>query len=322
MRRFSFLISALVFSLYLPNNLAWAGGGLSKASSSYSPSLVLRLFTAQSGDPVRQPKNWRSSDEVSNSLGLESLNCSGSGQFSKGELTFLIQEKFRNKKVTVIDLRQESHAFLNGNAVAWIGIYDEANRDKALNEIEQEEVKKIHKLKSQDRVDVYWVLDKKEKPDPSSWKTEKISMTPISVQTEKELLEEMDVGYFRIAGPDYKRPKDTDVDRFVSFVKTLPENRWLHFHCAAGMGRTTTFMAMYDIMRNFSRAGIADIVNRQRDLGGIDLIGKAKKANKNRNDWAVERGLFIQKFYKYSQEEGPNSFETPWSEWSKKPVGR
>ena len=38
------------------------------------------------------------------------------------------------------------------------------------------------------------------------------------------------------------------VDYFIDFVENQPENTWLHFHCKAGAGRTTTFMIMKYIL--------------------------------------------------------------------------
>ena len=46
---------------------------------------------------------------------------------------------------------------------------------------------------------------------------------------------------------------------------------WLHFHCLAGYGRTATFMAIYDMMKN-PDVGLSDIVYRQSMTGGENLL--------------------------------------------------
>ena len=51
--------------------------------------------------------------------GLESLRISGSSQFSPGELTALLAKL--PGRVTLVDLRRESHGFYGDAAVSWHG---------------------------------------------------------------------------------------------------------------------------------------------------------------------------------------------------------
>ena len=50
---------------------------------------------------------------------------------------------------------------------------------------------------------------------------------------------------------------------FVQLVNSELKDNWLHFHCKQGIGRTTTFMIMYDIMKNAKEVSLDDIVKRQ-----------------------------------------------------------
>lgn len=80
------------------------------------------------------------------------------------------------------------------------------------------------------------------------------------------------------------------VDYFINFVKNQPENTWLHFHCKARAGRTTTFMIMYDIIKNCNEVNLNDIIGRQIILSGI--------REKNAVDSYVgERYKFLNNFY-------------------------
>lgn len=84
-----------------------------------------------------------------------------------------------------------------------------------------------------------------------------------SVMSERQLVEQNGLYYYRIAATDHIWPSPENIDDFIAFIRTLPDHAWLHFHCQAGKGRTTIYMAMYDMMkiliyhwRIFSRANI------------------------------------------------------------------
>ena len=90
----------------------------------------------------------------------------------------------------------------------------------------------------------------------------------------------------------------------------MPKDSWLHFHCKEGIGRTTTFMIMYDIMKNYNNATLDEIIYRQLVLFGL--------TEKNFNSFlSKERLDFFTKFYQYVQEENTD-FKTSWSQWLNK----
>jgi Protein-tyrosine phosphatase. len=116
--------------------------------------------------------------------------------------------------------------------------------------------------------------------------------------------------YIRVTVTDTERPEDDMVDYFVKKVRKLPEDTWLHFHCKAGMGRTTTFMAMYDMMKNSKKVSLEDIMERQELLGGVKLlkpVGGKESESQKRSD-------FLRQFYQYTKENNDN-FKTSWSQW-------
>ena len=75
--------------------------------------------------------------------------------------------------------------------------------------------------------------------------------------------------YIRIPVTDGNLPTDDMVKYFIDFVSKLPNDTWLHFHCKEGIGRTTTFMIMYDIMKNYKDVSLDDIIKRQVVLSTI-----------------------------------------------------
>lgn len=83
-----------------------------------------------------------------------------------------------------------------------------------------------------------------------------------------------------------------------------------------GAGRTTTFMVMYDIMKNAHKLSLNDIVQRQALLGGNNILEISQSED---DAWkkkaAIERKHFIEKFYKYVHD--PEGFQsTSWRQWA------
>src|SRR5699024_5080889 len=71
-------------------------------------------------DSVNKEEN-----EGINLEGLKDLKSSGSGMISKKGL-IKIKQEIGDYPITVVDLRQESHGFVNGMAVSWFGKWNYA----------------------------------------------------------------------------------------------------------------------------------------------------------------------------------------------------
>jgi protein-tyrosine phosphatase len=248
------------------------------------------------------PKHFRKSTDkidndtkISNLYGLAELNMSGSSQFSENSLVFLKQSIGNNMPIIVVDLRQESHGFVNGIAVSWFGYKNKANEGLSKEDVLYDENIKLQSI-----------------PLGKPLTIDDEILIPVKVQNEAELVESQDMIYVRIPITDNGIPTNDMVDYFVQFVNSLPPNTWIHFHCKAGIGRTTTFMVMYDIMKNSKKVSLEDIVNRQFLLGGKNLL-KYEHHHKNH---ITSRSEFIKKFYEYSIQNNDN-FTTTWSQWLK-----
>jgi protein-tyrosine phosphatase len=159
------------------------------------------------------------------------------------------------------------------------------------------------------------------RPGEAIKKAETASATPQPViveqaSTERELVEANHAAYVRLTVTDHARPLNEEVDRFILAVRALPENGWAHFHCEAGRGRTTTFMVLYDMLRNAVRVPMEDIVRRQQLLGyDYDVLRPAAPG-----DWRApytdDRIAFVRAFYNYAHA-NPNGRPQLWSEWLK-----
>jgi len=257
------------------------------------------------------PKHFRKTNEsiniestkVPSLKGLSSLNASGSGQFPEGSLKLIKQAVGDTTPITVIDLRQEYHGFVNGMAVT---ISEGNNKEKKSLTIEQLLIDEKSKVQSISLGKPLTVTNKK-----------KITIIPEKVQNEEDLVKGEGMSYVRIPVIDGKKPTNEMVDYFIQFIKVLPEDTWLHFHCREGIGRTTIFMVMYDIMRNCKEVSLEDIISRQVLIGGKNLLEDTKKIEV----YAIKRSEFIEEFYKYCKENKDN-FETIWSQWFKQAHGQ
>lgn len=263
------------------------------------------------------PKNFRTTQDPfvtsdgpqPSREGYDQLKISGSSQFSENSLIKILEKLEHPKNLTIIDLREENHGFLDGAAVSWYGVKDWENVGKSLKHIEKEERRRLSTLMRQKKAIVATEIEKDPegnqlpKGTPLSWEIN-------SIATEKQIAAKHKVKYFRIPVTDHLQPSNENVDRFIAFVKHLPANHWLHFHCAAGIGRTSSFMVMYDMMKNAKKVSLKDILDRQMMIGGRDI---RKLSDSPWKAFAIQdRILFIEQFYDYCRNNQDN-FETTWS---------
>jgi len=256
----------------------------------------------------------RSYDKLPDTGGLGALNISGSAEFNNLNLPVIINT-IGTDDVIVVDLRQEAHGFVNGMSISWYGRYDWADLDLSREEVIALEKHKLDSLKKIKTITATHVLQKN-KPDDTFMKVKDSTFEAVTVLTEEELTKKYAVDYFRITATDHRKPTAWDVDLFLDFVSRLTSNYHLHFHCHAGDGRTTSFMAMYDMMRNAKFVSFDDIIERQYLIGGINL-SKDDDFPLYDKQYAVERTAFLKDFHSYCKN-NPDNFKTNYSAWLKK----
>jgi protein-tyrosine phosphatase len=262
------------------------------------------------------PDNFRTtSDELAgmSSLqkqGLDKLHAAGSQQFSEQGLKTALS-RLPTHSVIVVDLRRESHGLLNGSGISWYGPQNSANEAKSPSQIKVSETRLLTRLKKSHFKWVYKILEKTK--DNFIEKTKIEFVVVDNVKSEQQLVLESHLGYQRFYVEDFHAPRELDVTHFVTFARTVPENTWLYFHCKAGKGRTTTFMVMYDMMKNAKNIAFDDILARQKALGGTDLREMPDKKN-FKYKFAQNRLNFLKKFYDYAKQNNDN-FSTTWEQW-------
>jgi hypothetical protein len=302
------------------------------------PVVLLASDLAQKNQPVRPPdapvliwdidlkmanappRNWRTTDDPltpgtseapSAILGLRDLRASGSGEFTPEGLKLVLART--RGPVTVFDLRQETHVFVNDLPVSWYVPRDWVNVGRNQSEIEADEAARVAAFKRGSTIDVrpgHPVKHGNAKSVPPQ------QMTVERASIESDVVQPTGANYVRITITDHTRPLDDEADRFILAVRALPENAWAHFHCEAGLGRTTTFMVLYDMLRNANRVSLEDIVERQKILShGYDVLQPDEPGNW-KAPYAAERAKFIRAFFDYARA-NPNARPRLWSEWLK-----
>ena len=263
------------------------------------------------------PRNFRTTDdplkaskgETPATIGLNDLRASGSGEFTPEGLKLVLART--RGPVTVFDLRQETHIFVNGLPVSWYASRDWANVGRSQSAIEADEDSRVQSLKPGSEIDIR-PGEAVKKGNANSAEPQRVKVK--SASTERDVVRGAGTGYVRITVTDHARPLDDEVDRFILAVRALPQDGWAHFHCEAGRGRTTTFMALYDILRNATRVSLEDIVRRQKILGyDYDVLQRPGPG-----DWRApytnDRIAFVRAFYDYARA-NPNGRPRLWTEW-------
>lgn len=291
-------------------------------SSNYASETILNSLVAdqQGHNSNIIPNNFRTTNLSGNNhrnmpapdlTGLEELKAAASAQFSEGQLNEIIKRINPNdSKIIVVDLRNEFHAFINGDPVSFFSQRNNSfnwnktpeeiilSEEQLFNDLKEKTEININKLKK-DKVKVEYV-------DPKMVKIHEIKM-------EKDLVKKYGLDYARFFVRDHTQPPDRQIDDFVSFIRNLSPNTWLYFHCRGGVGRTTTFLAMYDIIANSDKVALEDIIQRQYYIGG-SLLSKLPANNSYKFNEHKVRLKFIKKFYEYVVD--PLGYrEKTWSSW-------
>lgn len=196
----------------------------------------------------------------------------------------------------VIDLRQESHGFLNDAAVSWHMEKNAANYGLGAADVEARE---RHQLAATLQTAVIAVpMGKADRLAIAAPFTSTIS----NWETERHLARSLGYGYKRFAATDMSWPEPQAIDDFVAFYRSLPqEHGWLFFHCQAGQGRTTTFMALYELLEQPDYSA-AEAAAHQKALGGADLVHAGYLPH-------------LEQFCTYAKQNRNQDFTQNWSQW-------
>ena len=239
--------------------------------------------------------------------GLDDLRISGSPQYTEKqfrELAERIRACAAGDPVYVIDLRQESHFFVNGMPVSVYRPDNTINRGLGLAEVEADEQAHMDEIR-RNGLTVYSY-------GSGSKKHNGTEIREVSCMTERELVESEGFRYLRLPATDHEWPAPELIDRFIEFVSQADmDHIWLHFHCLAGQGRTGVYMAIYDMMKNPGVA-VEDISLRQAMAGSTYILKYRKSGSDERK---IDRARKLLLMDTYLRENRADGYQTKWSEW-------
>ncbi|PAB38999.1 protein-tyrosine phosphatase family protein [Pseudomonas savastanoi] len=246
--------------------------------------------------------------------GLSDLKLAGCERISSVEQVKNIRAGLGGGPLTVLDLREESHAIVNGLPVTLRGPMDWANAglpqvDGAARESAM--ITELKRAKSVTLVDANYVKGKKSNPQTTELKD-------LNVQSEREVVTAVGATYRRVAITDHNRPSPEATDELVNIMRhCLQANESVVVHCNGGRGRTTTAMTMVDMLKNARNHSAETLIRRMAklsydynmtDLGSISAL---------KRPFLEDRLKFLHAFHDYARN-NPSGLPLNWTQWRAK----
>lgn len=249
-----------------------------------------------------------------NIFGINKLYLSASEEPSEKDwrdiADYIHARTTENQSVVVLDLRQESHGYLNGEAITLVSTYNWLNLGKS----------NIHSYLAQEK----WLDELRRKKKVRSILTPKQyqareytqgkSVTVSTVKNEKYYVSRLGFKYARLFITDHRAPLDSEVDSLLTLIKSHPRNTWFHVHCRGGKGRTTTILTLFDMLKNADKVSFEDIVARQASIPPYYNLLDVDRGNPELTPYYEQRRDFLIHFYEFARA-GLKGYNGTWSQW-------
>ncbi|MBY0291713.1 MAG: hypothetical protein K2W92_00255 [Alphaproteobacteria bacterium] len=244
--------------------------------------VVVLFFDAfYGGDNFRTFQDPISSSENVNLTGLRNIQASGGNAPRFADLTRRLSHINKNK--IIVDVKCEYHGYINSIPTTFLG-YGLPNPGLR---------RYIRRF--------LWTGSFNERTD--------------LVTTEAEEAKKYGFIYRAVTIGSKFAATDDNIDDIMNFFDTLPKDAWLHIHCTNGKGRTSTILAMLDIMHNAPQVTLADIVKRHHLLGSVNLFNTTVWAKGTYSkDQLVARKKFLINFYDFICQRKAGGIQQ-WSNW-------
>jgi len=202
-----------------------------------------------------------SSDNFRSASGLPEhpYRASGSHQLDFSEFADVLYQQVVKphspRTIYLVDLRQETHGFFDGSAVSWYADNDFSNVGQPKEWITADEKARLGALAG--RTTQVFSITADHEDNRKQERVMPVSFTNVSVRaayTEADVAKmltaklETRVEHVRIPVTDHCAPSDAVLAELRTLWQQIGTNDWVHFHCHGGDGRTTTFLALYDML--------------------------------------------------------------------------
>lgn len=250
-----------------------------------------------------------------NILGINKLHISASEQPSeKGwqDIALAIQQQLPSldMQILVLDLRQEIHGYLNDIPITLMSSENWINLGKTNEQSKIDEENWIDTIKMNKKVK--GVLSTQQYKDKEF--ANGMTMKVISMENEASVIAKFGFAYRRIYIPDHRAPSDTEVDALLTLFQNMPRNTWLHVHCRGGKGRTTTVLAMFDMLHNANTVSFTDIIARQASIAPFYDLFDLDRGHPIFSTFYEQRVDFLKHFYEFSRL-SLDGYKGSWSQW-------
>lgn len=202
------------------------------------------------------PDNFRSAM----SLEDHPYRASGSHQLSLAGFARVLDEgvvsPFGPEEIYIVDLRQETHCFFNGDPVSWYSDNDFGNVGQDPGWIYADEQARLGLYEG--RSTKLFTIEPDATDDLQQERVIPVSYEEIWVGVARaeadvapiltDLFKPTRVQYKRIPVTDHCAPDALALSQLANLGRIVRENDWVHFHCHGGDGRTTTFLALWDMI--------------------------------------------------------------------------
>ena len=285
---------------------------LLSAPNLYGKSFFTVLIN--SPDPKEAPKNFR----ILVTQGTDSLHASSSAVLSKGQLEYVISKLNSDavpgtlgeaKQIYIVDTSSHAHGFVNNMQVVWLdqsvqfGSDDHAFFDQEqglLNGLKKAKKLTLYRLpESVDDINLNLA-------EVVKLGAQKIQVQADVVQTEQQYLNSKKILYTRIplATSDISKLEDKQIEQFISLVKRIKKEVWLHFHNEEGATNLGLALLVTDILKNAPTSNLEDILSRQNGLSA-----QAKQLIRTTSPK-------LEQLYAYSKDQSPE-FKKSFASWNK-----
>lgn len=247
--------------------------------------------------------------------GIADLFLSGSEEPSEKGWRLIAEYLFSHKpktgdSVVVLDLRQESHGYLNGKAITLVSTHNWLNLGKSNEESALAQNQWLSTLRSRKLIPGILTVRQYRNKDFFNGK----SMAVGTVKDEEYYMKKWGFEYHRIFITDHRAPLDQEVDSLVSLIRNKSKNTWYHVHCRGGKGRTSTVLAMLDMLKNADKVSFEDIIYRQASISPYYNLFEIYRENPDLTPYYMERISFLRQFYQYAQQ-SLLGYSGTWSDW-------